>query len=192
MIRLGLTGGIGMGKSTVSAMFAAHDIPVFNADEVVHRLQAPHGAAIPPLAAAFPALVRDGVLNRPGLRALVLAQPEKMRLLEGIMHPLVRAARADFITQASAKRAALFDIPLLFETSARAEFDKIIVVSCPREIQVERVRQRGLDLDEVHALIDRQMPDAKKRDLADYVIENGGTREATNAQVLAIIKELGL
>lgn len=192
MIRLGLTGGIGMGKSTVAQLFAAHDIPVFNADETVHRLQAPHGAAMPALTATFPDLITDGYLDRPGLRALVLAQPDKMRLLEQIMHPLVRAARAEFIAQAQTKKAALFDIPLLFEKHSQSEFDKVIVVSCPREIQIERVRQRGLNLDEVHALIARQMPDAQKRSLADYIIENGGSLEATKTQVQAIIKELGL
>ena len=146
----------------------------------------------PALTAAFPDLVADGRLNRPGLRALVLTHKDKMRLLEHIMHPLVRAARAEFITQAQTKKAALFDIPLLFETQSQSEFDKVIVVSCPREIQIERVRQRGLPLDEVQALIDRQMPDAKKRDLADYIVENGGSREATATQVHAILKELGL
>lgn len=192
MIHLGLTGGIGMGKSTVAALFAAHDIPTFNADDVVHQLQAPHGAAIPALSRAFPDLVKDGVLNRAGLRALVLQNNAKMRELEQIMHPLVRAARAEFIAKAHDKKAILSDIPLLFETNGQAEFDKIIVVSCPRAIQIARVQQRGLCLEEVEALIERQMPDAQKRALADYVIENGGSLADTKAQIQAIIKELGL
>ena len=192
MIRLGLTGGIGMGKSTVSALFAAHDIPSFNADAEVHRLQAPHGPAIPALAAAFPDLVNAGVLNRPGLRALVLQDAGKMRILEQIMHPLVRTARAEFLTGMQTKKAILFDIPLLFETKAQAEFDRIIVVSCPRELQIARVMQRGLQRAEVEALIAKQMPDAQKREGADFIIENGGTIEATKAQVQAVIKELGL
>lgn len=192
MIRLGLTGGIGMGKSTVAGLFAAHNIPIFNADEAVHRLQASDGAAIPALRQAFPDLVGHNGLDRAGLRALVLREPEKMRILEQIMHPLVRADRAAFLVGAQTKKAILFDIPLLFETNAQSEFDKVIVVSCPREVQIARVQQRGLPLREVEALIDRQLPDAQKRARADYIIENGGSIEATTSQVEKIIKELGL
>lgn len=192
MIQLGLTGGIGMGKSTVAALFAAHDVPSFNADDIVHKLQAPHGAAIPALSKAFPDLVKEGVLDRAGLRALVLKDNEKMRILEQIMHPMVRVARADFIANAHDKKAILSDIPLLFETKGQAEFDKVIVVSCPRAVQVARVQQRGLRLEEVEAMIERQMPDAQKRALADYVIETGGSIDETKAQIQAIIEELGL
>lgn len=192
MIRLGLTGGIGMGKSTVAALFATHDVPTFNADDVVHQLQAPHGAAIPALAAAFPDLVREGRLDRAGLRALVLKDADRMRTLEQIMHPLVHEARADFTARMQDKKAVLFDIPLLFETNAKSQYDKIIVVSCPRAVQIDRVRQRGLALNEIEALIARQMPDAQKRALADYVIDNGGSIAATKTQIKAIIEELGL
>lgn len=192
MIRLGLTGGIGMGKSTVANLFANHGIPSFNADEIVHALQAPHGAALPALAKEFPDLVSNGLLNRAGLRALVLADSKKMQALEQIMHPLVRAARADFLAQAQNKKAALFDIPLLFETKAQAEFEKIIVVSCPRDIQISRVLQRGLKREEIEAIIARQMPDSQKRAMADYVIETGGSLASTQMQVNMIIKELGL
>lgn len=192
MIRLGLTGGIGMGKSTVAALFAAHDIPAFNADEAVHRLQAPQGTAIPALHEVFPDLVPNGLLNRAGLRALVLQEPEKMRILEQIMHPLVRTERAAFLERAQNKKAVLFDIPLLFETNSQAEFDKVIVVSCPLEVQIARVQQRGLPLHEVEALINRQLSDAQKRAKADYIIENGGPIEATAKQVHKIIEELGL
>lgn len=192
MIRLGLTGGIGMGKSTVASIFAAHDIPCFNADEAVHALQKPHGVAIEALAAAFPDLVTNGVLDRAGLRALVLTNSNKMRTLEQIMHPLVRKAREDFLVHVQDKKAVLFDIPLLFETKAQAEFNKIIVVSCPRSLQITRVLQRGLKLSEVEAIISKQMPDEQKRVLADYVIENGGSIESTTSQVEMIIKELGL
>jgi dephospho-CoA kinase len=194
MMRIGLTGGIGMGKSTVAGMFAARGIPGFNADEEVHRLQVPNGEAIPALAAAFPGSVENGVLNRARLRALVLADPAQMRRLEGIMHPLVRAAQARFLAQAEARRrsAVLLDIPLLFETADRAGFDKIITVSCPRETQIERVRRRRLSLAEIEAIIARQMPDAQKRALADFVVETSGPLEETEAQVKAIIKELGL
>ena len=192
MIRLGLTGGIGMGKSTVANIFASHGIPSFNADEIVHALQAPHGEALPALAKEFPDFVTDGVLNRAGLRALVLADSKKMQALEQIMHPLVRSARTEFLKAAQGKKAALFDIPLLFETKAQADYEKIIVVSCPRDIQISRVLQRGLKREEIEAIIARQMPDSQKRAMADYIIETGGALTATEAQVNMIIKDLGL
>lgn len=192
MLKLGLTGGIGMGKSTVARLFAAHGIACFNADDAVHALQAPHGAAIPALAAAFPTMVVEGVLNRSALRALVLQNPDHMRRLEQIMHPLVQAARATFLAQAEGQRAVLLDIPLLFETGGQAAFDKIITVSCPREVQVARVLARGLPPEEVAALIAKQVPDEKRRAGADYVIENGGALAETERQVRMIIKELGL
>src|SRR6516165_355237 len=120
MMIIGLTGGIGMGKSTVAAMFAAHGIPAFNADDAVHELQAKDGAAIPAIDAAFPGVIHDGVLDRAALRALVLADREKMKMLETIMHPLVRGKQAEFMAQAKeqARRAVLLDIPLLFESNA--------------------------------------------------------------------------
>ena len=194
MMRIGLTGGIGMGKSTVAGMFAARGVPGFNADDEVHRLQAPGGAAIPAIEAAFPGTVTGGVLDRAKLRALVLAEPARMRELEGIMHPLVRAAQAEFIVEAEAKGspAALLDIPLLYETGRQADFDKVVVVSCPRETQIARVQRRGLSLAEIEAIIARQMPDAQKRARADYVVETDGLLESTEAQVQAILKELGL
>ena len=191
---LGLTGGIGMGKSTVAAMFEACGIPAFNADKAVHALQAPDGAAIPALAAAFPGTVRDGVLDRAALRALVLDDAAQMRRLEGIMHPLVRAAEADFMAhaQAEGRPAVLLDIPLLLESGARDRFYKVITVSCPRETQIARVAARGLPLAQIEAIIARQMPDARKRELADMVIETGGTLADTQAQVARLIAELGL
>ncbi|MGE4481533.1 dephospho-CoA kinase [Acidocella sp.] len=194
MRRLGLTGGIGMGKSTVAGLFAAHGVPGFNADEAVHGLQARDGAALPAIAAAFPGMVTGGVLDRAGLRALVLADPARMRVLEDIMHPLVRAAQADFEARAKAagRAAVLLDIPLLFEGRRQAGFDKVIIVSCPYETQIARVERRGLPRAQIEALIARQMPDSQKRALADYVIETGGTLAETEAQVRAIIKELGL
>jgi dephospho-CoA kinase len=191
MRRLGLTGGIGMGKSTVAAMFGAHGIPCFNADDAVHALQAPGGAAIPLLDAGFPGVVVDGVLDRAALRAQVLGDDAAMKRLEAIMHPLVRAAEAAFVAGAEAK-AVLLDIPLLFETGGQGRVEKVIVVSCPREVQIERVRTRGLPLAQVEAIIARQMPDAEKRARADYVVETGGALEATRAQVDGIVKELGL
>ncbi len=191
---LGLTGGIGMGKSTVAAMFAGHGIPGFNADEAVHRLQAKDGAAIPAIAAAFPGVVHDGELDRATLRAVELADGAKMKKLEGIMHPLVRGGQSGFMETArrDGRRAVLLDVPLLFESDAAGNMDKTIVVSCPREMQIERVLGRGVPLADIEAIIARQMPDAEKRRRADYIVDTSGTIEETQAQVEHIIKELGL
>jgi dephospho-CoA kinase len=194
MMIIGLTGGIGMGKSTVAGMFAAHKIPAFNADDAVHELQAKNGEAIPAIDAAFPGVIHDGVLDRAALRALVLADREKMKTLEAIMHPLVRAKQADFMAKAEQKkrRAVLLDIPLLFESNAAGRMDKTITVSCPRDVQMARVLGRGLPLKDIEAIIAKQMPDAEKRRRADYVVDTGGTLEETQAQVARIIGELGL
>ncbi|MBB5374309.1 dephospho-CoA kinase [Acidocella aromatica] len=194
MMVLGLTGGIGMGKSTVAAMFAARDVPSFNADEAVHALQAPNGAAIPALAAAFPDAVNNGVLDRARLRAEVLADDVAMKRLEAIMHPMVRAMEAEFLAaaQKDGRRAVLLDIPLLFETGGEGRVNKVITVSCPREAQIARVLARGVPLADVEEIISRQMPDAEKRRRADYVVETGGALEETRAQVARIIGELGL
>jgi dephospho-CoA kinase len=194
MMVLGLTGGIGMGKSTVAAMFAARGVPSFNADEAVHALQAPHGAAIPALAAAFPDAVNNGVLNRAVLRAEVLADDVAMKRLEAIMHPMVRGAEADFRAAAArdGRRAVLLDIPLLFETGGEKRVDKVITVSCPRDVQIARVLERGVPLADIEEIIARQMPDAEKRRRAQYIVETGGTLDETRAQVECIIEELGL
>ena len=194
MMVIGLTGGIGMGKSTVAGMFAGHGIPAFNADDAVHELQAKDGAAIPAINAAFPGVIHDGVLDRAALRTVVLADREKMKTLEAIMHPLVRAKQAAFMAQAEQKerRAVLLDIPLLFESNAAGRMDKTITVSCPRDVQVARVLGRGVPLADVEAIIAKQMPDAEKRRRADYVVDTGGTLEETQAQVERIIGELGL
>jgi len=194
MIVLGLTGGIGMGKSTVAAMFAAHGIPAFNADDAVHALQAQNGAAIPAIAEAFPGTVTDGVLDRAKLRAQVLADDAAMKRLEGIMHPLVRQMQAAFTAEATeaGRRAVLHDIPLLFETGGEARVDKTITVSCPREVQIARVLARGVPQAQIEAIIARQMPDAEKRRRAHYVVDTSGPLEETQAQVARIIEELGL
>lgn len=194
MIVLGLTGGIGMGKSTVAAMFAAHGVPGFNADEAVHALQAKDGAAIPALDAAFPGVVQGGVLDRAALRARVLGDGAEMKRLEAIMHPMVRTLEAEFmaLARAEGRRAVLLDIPLLFEFGGADRVDKIITVSCPRAVQIERVLARGVKLADVEAIIARQLPDAEKRSRAQYIIETGGTLDDTQAQVARVIEELGL
>ena len=194
MMLLGLTGGIGMGKSTVAGMFAAHGVPVFNADAEVHALQARDGAAIPALDAAFPGTVHEGVLDRAALRARVLADDAEMKRLEAIMHPLVRDRQAGLIAVArqAGRRAVLLDVPLLFESRVQGGMDKVIVVSCPRAMQVARVLARGVKLADIEAIIARQMPDAQKRALADFIVDTSGTLENTQAQVARIFAELKL
>ncbi len=192
MIVIGLTGGIGMGKSTVAGMFAAHGIPSFNADDAVHRLQAPHGRAIPALAAAFPGTVSNGVLNRARLRDLVLNDDAAMRRLERIMHPLVHNEEAQFRARAfrTQRRAVLLDIPLLFETGAERRAQVTITVSAPRDVQIARVARRGLPVDQIEAIIARQMPDAEKRRRADYVIPTGLSKFETLRHVRRLIERL--
>ena len=192
MIVLGLTGGIGMGKSTVAKMFAAHGIPCFNADDAVHQLQAPGGRAIPALASAFPGTVNNGVLDRGRLRALVLRDNTAMRRLEAIMHPLVYQEEAKFRTAAfrAHRRAVLLDIPLLFEAGAYRRVHRVITVSCPRDVQIARVLKRGLPLGQIQSIIARQTPDAEKRRRADHIIPTGLSKFEALRAVRRIVEEL--
>jgi dephospho-CoA kinase len=178
MMVIGLTGGIGMGKST---------------DEAVHRLQAPGGKAIPALAAAFPGTVTDGVLDRAALRGIVLQDRAAMRRLEAIMHPLVHGEEALFRAAAfrAGRRAVLLDIPLLFETGAQLRVNVSVTVSAPRDVQIARVKQRGLmDEPQILAIIAKQMPDAEKRRRADYVIPTGLSKFTTRRAVRRLIRGL--
>ncbi|WP_029313568.1 MULTISPECIES: dephospho-CoA kinase [Acidiphilium] len=178
---IGLTGGIGMGKSTVASMFRRRGVPVFDADAVVRRLQAPGGAALPAIAAAFPGVVRGDVLDRAALRAVVLADGAARRRLEAIMHRMVRRAEGRFLAQARRRRvrAVVLDIPLLFETGGERRVDVAVTVSAPRSVQVARVRRRGLAKAEIARIIGLQMPDAEKRRRAEVVIFTGLSRGAT-------------
>ena len=176
---IGLTGGIGMGKSTAAAAFRRAGIPVFDADATVHALQAPGGAALPPIAAAFPGTVATGALDRCRLRAAVVGNEAAMRRLEAIMHPLVRQAERDFLARArrSRKPAAVLDIPLLLETGGDQRVDQVIVVSAPRTVQIARIRKRKrMTVDQIEAIIARQMPDSEKRRRADLVVPTGLSR----------------
>ncbi|OYV34697.1 MAG: dephospho-CoA kinase [Acidocella sp. 20-61-6] len=195
MLVLGLTGGIGMGKSTVAKMFASLGVPSFNADDAVHKLQAPGGKAIPLLNAAFPGTVEHGVLNRAALRDIVLNDDAAMRRLEQIMHPLVHREEALFRAQAfrAGAKAVLLDIPLLFETGAQLRVNKTIVVSAPLDVQIARVLGRGImDIEQIESIIARQMPDKQKRALADYIIHTGLSKFNTVRTVHRVFKELGL
>ena len=191
MIIIGLTGGIAMGKSTVAAMFHRHNIPVFDADLAVRRLQAPNGAALRPIGQAFPGVVKENRLDRAALRARALADPQALKRLEAIMHPLVRRAEQCFIAAARRRhaRAVLLDIPLLFETGGERRMDITITVSAPPGIQMARARRRGSMNDvQIRAIIAKQMPDREKRQRADYVIFTGLSRHHTQAQVSRAIR----
>lgn len=190
---IGLTGGIGMGKSTAAAAFRRARIPVFDADAEVHRLQAPGGRALPAIAAAFPGTVHDNRLDRAALRAAVLGKPEALRQLERIIHPMVHKAERAFL--ARARRAgnpiAVLDIPLLFESATRRDTDLVVVVSAPRDIQIHRVRlRRRMSAADVAAVIARQMPDAEKRRRADVVVRTGLSRHHALRRLRRLIRTL--
>jgi dephospho-CoA kinase len=191
--RLALTGSIGMGKSTVAAMFAARGVPVFDADAVVRQLQGPGGRLVPGIEQRFPGTTRDGAVDREALSAAVLGKAEELAALEAIVHPAVHAERTRFITEHQHAPALLFDIPLLFETGGEQAFDHVIVVSAPADVQRRRVLARpGMTEAKLAAILARQMPDATKRVLGDVVIDTGGTLQATERQVDAILAGLGL
>lgn len=190
---IGLTGGIGMGKSTAAALFRRAHLPVFDADATVHRLQARDGAAIPPIAAAFPGVVREGVIDRAALRARVMGDPEALARLEAIVHPLVRAAERRFLAAArrAGARAAVLDIPLLLETGGARRCDRIIVVSAPLAVQRARVRRRRqMSEAEIAGVIARQMPDARKRRLADLVVRTGLSRHHAWRMLNRLIQDI--
>jgi dephospho-CoA kinase len=190
---VGLTGGIGMGKSTAAAAFRRACIPVFDADATVHKLQGPGGLALPAIAAAFPGTVRDNRLDRAALRAAVLGRPEALTRLEHIVHPLVHAAERAFLARArrAGSRVAVLDIPLLLETDGGRRADFVVVVSAPRDIQVHRVRlRRRMSTADVAAVIARQMPDAEKRRRADVVVRTGLSRHHAQRRIRRLIREL--
>jgi dephospho-CoA kinase len=193
MIKIALTGSIGMGKSTVARMFAAAGVPVFDADAVVRQLQGPGGALVQRIGELFPGCVRSGTLDRECLAQIVLADPEKLRTLEAIVHPTVGQWREEFIDERRDAPALIFEIPLLFETGAERQFDKVIVVSAPAEVQRTRVLgRRGMTPARVESILGRQMPDADKRRRADVVIDTGTDLSTTESQVRDILACLGL
>ncbi len=176
---IGLTGGIGMGKSTASAAFRRARIPVFDADLSVHRLQAPGGRAVPAIAQAFPGTVCHGVIDRSRLREVALGDPAALTRLEKILHPMVRAEERSFLARArrAGRRLAVLDIPLLFETGGDRRVDLVVVVTAPRSVQEHRVRsRRRMSREAIAAVIARQMPDIEKRRRADVIIRTGLSR----------------
>jgi dephospho-CoA kinase len=190
---IGLTGGIGMGKSTAAAAFRRARIPVFDADAAVHALQAPGGRALTPINAAFPGTVVNGKLVRPALREAVLGHPDALRRLEVIIHPMVRAAETAFLARArrAGRRLVVLDIPLLLETPGADRVDLIVVVSAPRAVQIQRVRRRRrMDQAQIAAIIARQMPDTQKRHLADLVVRTGLSRHYALRSIRRLIRNL--
>jgi dephospho-CoA kinase len=190
---IGLTGGIGMGKSTAANAFSRAGIPVFDADAVVHALQAPGGKALRAIGVAFPGTVTDGVLDRAALRRAVIGRPDAFARLERIIHPLVRAEERAFVARArrGGARAVVLDIPLLLETGGEERVDHIVVVSAPRSVQVARVRhRRRMDAAQIEAIIARQMPDAEKRRRADTVVRTGLSRHHAQRAIRRLIRKL--
>jgi dephospho-CoA kinase len=194
MIKLGLTGSIGMGKSTTAAMFAARGIPVYDADAAVHAIYAPGGAAVAPLAAVFGDVKdADGGIDRAKLRALVSGNDVEMKRLEGIVHPLVGIMQRDFLMQAEAEGAdiVVLDIPLLFENGGDKRVDAIVVVTAPEAVQRERVMARAqMTEEQFEAILARQTPDSDKRRRADFVINTGLGLDYAQAQVDEVIRAL--
>ena len=191
MIVLGLTGSIGMGKSTTAKMFREAGVPVHDSDETVHRLYA--GKAAPLIEEAFPGTVRDGAVDRGLLAAQVLGRPEAMKKLETIIHPLVRADADAFVARHRDATTPLvvLDIPLLFETGGRSRVDKVVVVTAPAEVQRERVLARpGMTEEKLAAILASQVPDAEKRRQADFIIDSSQGLEAARAEVARIISDL--
>jgi dephospho-CoA kinase len=187
-IVLGLTGSIGMGKSTVAAMFAADGVPVFDADATVHLLQGPNGAAVAAIESEFPDTTTDLGVNRTLLREAVLADPTAFARLEAILHPAVAEARESFLGLHADAPLVVLDVPLLFEAGGWRHVDKIAVVSAPPGVQRERVLARpGMTAERFEAILARQMPDAEKRARADFVISTGEGLQVTEDCVRTVI-----
>lgn len=193
MMRIALTGSIGMGKSAVAAMFRRAGIPVFDADAVVRGLQGPGGALVETIGAHFPGTVIDGLLDRDQLARIVLGDRRRLAELEAIVHPAVHAAREAFADEHRDCAGVVFEIPLLFETGGEDEFDKVVVVSTSPEIQRARVLRRpGMTEARLDSILGRQTPDSDKRARADFVIDTSGDLSTTEQRVREIIACLGL
>ena len=191
MIIVGLTGSIGMGKSTTAGLFAAQGVPVNDADQVVHDLY--RGDAVEPIRQAFPSAVANGVVDRQRLSENLAKNPANFKTLEAIVHPLVRLREEAFLRRQRAVGASvvILDIPLLFETNANRRVDKVIVVSCAPDIQRERVLSRlGMTPEKFELILSRQTPDAEKRAQADYVIDTGHGIDKAREQVKTILADL--
>ena len=189
MFILGLTGSIGMGKSTTANFFREAGVPVHDSDTVVHRLY--EGEAVAPVEAAFPGVTVDGRIDRGKLTEKLVGRPDAIKQLELIVHPLVRAVSERFISEQDARgaRAIVLDIPLLFETGGETRCDAVVVVSAPAEVQRERVLKRaGMTAERLDALLARQMSDAEKRARAHFVVDSSRSFDSARAQVHGILR----
>lgn len=190
MIIVGLTGSIGMGKSTTAAMFRDAGCPVFDADAAVHSLYAPGGKAVPLIRAVFPDAVKDRAVDRKVLGVHMRSDPLNLPVLESFIHPMVGELRAKFLEKASSSGAdiVIFDIPLLFETGVDKRVDKIVVVTAPVDVQRERVLARpGMSEELFTSLLSRQTPDSEKRQKADYLVFTDRGLESARKQVQSIL-----
>ncbi|MDO8422265.1 MAG: dephospho-CoA kinase [Parvibaculum sp.] len=193
MLLIGLTGSIGMGKSETAKMFSRLGVPVYDADAAVHALYAKGGAAVAPMADAFPHVIVDGAVDRQALSRAVLGLPDEMKKLEAIVHPLVGNAQLEFLKDAKAAghEAVLLDIPLLYETGGENRVDVVVVVSAPFHIQEQRVLARpNMDMAKFAAIHAKQVPDAEKRRRADFVIDTDKGLEHAFEAVKAVVAAL--
>ena len=188
MFILGLTGSLGMGKSTTARFFAEAGVPVHDADAVVHKLY--EGGAVAAIETEFPGIMAGGKVDRNKLAARVLGDATALKRLEAIVHPLVQQAEERLLAEARARgeKIAVLDIPLLFETGGDGRVDAVVVVSAPPEVQRTRVLERpGMTIEKLDAILAKQMPDAEKRARADFVVDTSQGYEAARAQVRAIL-----
>lgn len=190
---IGLTGSIGMGKTTTAQMFKKHGVPAIDADEIVHDLYENEAVAL--IEDAFPGTTDANGVDRTKLSQAVIGQPENFAKLEAIIHPLVRQKQDEFIEFHRARGAdlVLLDIPLLFETNAQSRVDIIVVVTCDAKIQKQRVLARkNMSEEKFAAILEKQLPDAEKRRLADHIVDTSESFEKTEAQVVALLEALRL
>lgn len=193
MLLIGLTGSIGMGKSETSKMFASQGVPVYDADAAVHALYAAGGAAVAPIGEAFPGVIRDGAIDREELGSRVLGAPEELKRLEKIIHPLVGISQLEFLQNAEKSGAPMvvLDIPLLFETGGETRVDVSVVVTAPADMQRQRVLARpGMSARKFEAILAKQVPDAQKREKADFVVDSSRGLEPAMEDVKGIIEAL--
>ena len=193
MIIVGLTGSIAMGKSEAGKIFRSLGVPVFDSDAEVHQLYSRGGAAVAPIGKLFPGVIVKGAVDREILSRVILKNPQALKLLESIIHPLVRKGQDEFLNECRIAGAemAVLDIPLLFETDRENEVDVVVVVSAPPEIQRVRVLQRpGMTAEKFDQILARQLPDAQKRAKADFVVDTSQSIYHTAAQFRAIVAKL--
>jgi dephospho-CoA kinase len=189
--RLGLTGSIGMGKSTTAGLFAAAGVPVWDADAAVHRLYAVGGAGVPAVAVLVPAAIVEGAVSRERLRTAIAADPALLDRIEAAVHPLVAADRAEFLAAHGDAPLVVLDIPLLYETGGADAVDAVLVVSAPADVQRARVLARpGMDESALARILARQLPDAEKRARADHVIDTGQGLDAARDDVASLIARI--